>query len=81
MRHIDEDTVIIVSTSIDKKQEDVFKSLNDDQILIDAINEYKKMLSEDNIEIFKEKHNILITEKGYYLAIYVKDVNKIVENK
>lgn len=70
----DKDDILIVNTSISNKKEDVFKALKNDQILIDSINEYKDKLIDENVEIFHEKNNILITENGYFLAVFVGDV-------
>ena len=38
--------------------------------LLQAIKEYKQNLEEQDIEIFKQVDNLLITEKGYFIALW-----------
>jgi len=73
------DRIIIVSTGLDSKYENVIKSLSDDKYLIENINKYRKVLESDNIDIFKQENNILVTEKGYFLAIYEKAIECVVD--
>lgn len=69
--------IIICCTKLSEKKEDVFSALKNDIVLINAINEYKNELKKNNIEIFQQESNILITEDGYYIAFYVKDIKSI----
>jgi len=64
---------------LSSKKENVFKSLNNDINLINAINKFKDDLKRNNIEIFEEKDNILITENGYYLAIFPEAIKEVIE--
>ena len=66
---------IIISTDLTAKKENVFKALKNDVDLINAINEYAFKLKNNNIEIWEQKDNILVTENGYYLAVYPEDIN------
>jgi len=42
----------------------VFKSLKNETDLVGSINEFAEELKNNNVEIFEQKNNILITEKG-----------------
>lgn len=68
------DTVII-STDLNAKKENVLKAQKNDADLINAINEFAFELKKNNIEIFEQRDNILITENGYILAVYPEDIN------
>ena len=66
--------VVIIKNELKSKKENVFKSLSNDLRLIDSINEFALKLKKDNIEIFEQEKNILITENGYYLAVFVENI-------
>jgi hypothetical protein len=72
-----EKEIVIIGTDLTAKKENVFKALKNDVDLINSINEFAIKLKNDNIEIFEQKDNILITEKGYYLAVYPENINPI----
>lgn len=66
---------IIISTiplSVDKSE--VLKMASNEESLVQAIKNYAEELQSNKIEIFHSQFNILITEKGYYLAFYEKDL-------
>lgn len=69
--------VIIVSTDLSAKKDDVFKSLDDSIELCDAISEYAEKLKETDVDIWEQKDNILITELGYYLAIFPNVIKEV----
>ena len=71
--------ILIVSTGLDSKYDNVIKSASDDKYLVENINKYRKMLETNNIDIFKQVDNVLVTENGYFLAIYADAVDKIIE--
>ncbi len=72
-------TVIIVGAEISTNKDDVFESLNNNSDLIEGINQFAKDLKKNNIEIFKQQDNILVTEKGYYIAVFPEDIRKVEE--
>lgn len=73
--------IVICCAKLSEKKEDVFNALKNDTILINAINGYKSELKKNNIEIFQQENNILITEDGYYIAVYAKELKKVKEQK
>lgn len=73
--------IYIIHAELSANKEDIYSAgLIDDEELITSINEYKKDLDEENVEIFKQDKNILITENGYYIAVYETDLSKRVDN-
>lgn len=72
-------TIVIVGAEITANKDDVFESLNNDVDLIEGINQFAKDLKKNNIEIFVQQDNILVTEKGYYIAVFPEDVKRVEE--
>ena len=72
-------TVIIVGAEITANKDEVFAALNNNVDLIEGINQFAKDLKKNDIEIFVQQDNILVTEKGYYIAIFPEDIKKVVE--
>ena len=70
---MNENDIIILGCGLEIKEEIVFKNVKDDSILIDAINKYESEL-DNNIDVFNKKQNIIVTENGYFLAVYKKDI-------
>ena len=72
---LDSDTIIITSWTLDRNHEESFKMTNDDKFLNDAIEKYyKQILEPDDVEVFFKNKNIIVTEKGYFGAFYLKDL-------
>ena len=67
-----EKVVLFYKAPLSNKYEDVEKALIDDPILNNEIKLRSQQLAKENIETFKIDKNILVTEKGYYIAIYEK---------
>jgi len=77
---MEENSVIILSADISSKKVDILKSKRDDSVLINGINEYyERVLKPNNIEIFERHDNILITERGYFLAAYAEEICEIID--
>jgi hypothetical protein len=72
-----EKTTIIINTPLSSKKENVFKGANNDIDLVNAIDTFKEKLKNNNIEVWEQKDNILVTENGYYLAVYPENINPI----
>jgi len=70
-----EKPTVIISTELSSKRENVFKAVNNDIDLVNAINLFKENLKNNNIEVWEQKDNILVTENGYYLAVYPENIN------
>ena len=70
-----ENSIIIISTDLSAKKENVFKAANTDVDLVNAITSYKEELKNNNVEVWEQKDNIIVTEKGYYLAVYPENIN------
>lgn len=76
---MEDEQIYIVHCSLEVKRDDVFLALKDDKELLIAIENYVKKLNSENIEIFEKEKNILITENGYYCAIWENDIKEKVE--
>lgn len=76
--------IIIIKAPINIKKDDIIiLAKNNDHKLIYEINLYKdKLKKENNIETFYYQDNIIITEKGYYIALWRNDIliNKLYSN-
>lgn len=51
----------------------VFSTAKSDIKLIEAINKERDRLIEEGVEIFEQKDNIIVTERGYFAAFYDKE--------
>lgn len=65
-----EDDIIITHLHISSNRNRVFLTAMNDKKLIAKIEEKIKECNEKDIEVWEQKYNIIITEKGYYAAIY-----------
>lgn len=67
-----EKVVLFYKAPLSNKYEDVEKAMIDDPILNNEIKYRSKELAKENIETFKIEKNVIVTEKGYYIALYEK---------
>jgi hypothetical protein len=75
-----ENTIVIVSCPLSMDKNKVFKLLQDDKELVDAINSYSKYIkTNDDIETFNNISNIIITENGYNIAVYGEDIKGVIK--
>ncbi len=44
--------------------------------IAECLHKYKEKLSSENTEIFSEQYNMLITEKGYVIAVFESELSK-----
>ena len=65
--------VLKLSGALSIPKDEIMKMQNKDPLLLQAIELYKKELFDENIEVFEEIDNILITEKGYYCMGFLED--------
>lgn len=68
------DNIIIVNLEISNRK-DVDKIISEDVFLVDAIVDFISILEDEDVEIYKVEKNILITEDGFYAAVYENSVN------
>ena len=73
----DPESILILTMPLDENKSRAFEQESTDEKLIKAIEDYIPALKENGVEIFEQKNNILITEQGYYLAVYSKDITII----
>lgn len=66
--------VVIVSAELASKLENVLKSRSDDGMLVETMDEYVEKFKSENVEIFERYDNILVTERGYYIAVFESDL-------
>lgn len=83
MESIDDNTIVILTADLAEDKNQILKSEKKDKFLIEGIEEFHFTdLEPRNIEVFEKHNNIYITEEGYYLAVYVGDIDEITkENK
>lgn len=75
MSEIDDYSVIILKAPITTKFENILKSKSNNIKLVEGINICADRLEGDNIEIFERHDNILVTEDGYIVAAFAKDIS------
>lgn len=77
-----EGTIVITSWPLDKGHEESFKISDSDEELCKAIKRYyEQVLEPDDIELFLIQDNIIVTEKGFFGAFYMKDFKAANEEK
>ncbi|MDC7248571.1 MAG: hypothetical protein PQJ49_01470 [Sphaerochaetaceae bacterium] len=75
------DNIIITKFPLSNEAEDVFRFVKEDPDLIEAIENVKKGLKKNSIEIFEHRGNIIATDVGYFGAFYESDLLKEDPNK
>ena len=79
MDSIDNETVLILTADLAENKNDILKAKKDDESLKSGIEDYyHRELKPNDIEVFEKHDNIYITEKGYFLAVYVSDIDEVV---
>ena len=73
------ESIVICQLPLSVKPEIAFKGTAADSHLVRAIVDYRKDLEKQNIEVFKRVNNVIVTEQGYYIAFYQKDLD-VAEN-
>lgn len=69
--------ISICHIELDEDAEEIKENLiRDDKTLITAIISYCGKL-DDDVEIFEQFSNLIVTEEGWYVALYSKDVKRI----
>lgn len=75
VEELDSDTIVITSWGLKIGHDESFKMVDDDKFLNDAIEKYYKQILElEDVEVFYKNKNIIVTEKGYFGAFYLKDL-------
>lgn len=65
--------ILLIEIPLSEKSEKVFSYSYDDKILNEFIDNILGQLEEEKIECFKRDNNVIVTEKGYYVALYEGD--------
>ena len=68
------DKILITLASLEEDKDKMFTLIRDDEQLIRAIDVFARDLVTKGVEIFDRQKNVLVTEEGYYMAFYEKDV-------
>jgi hypothetical protein len=72
--------VAIIKIGLEIKKEQVFLALQySDDILIGAMDDFAAGILSNNVEIFHREKNIIITENGYYISVYPRDLTEVKE--
>lgn len=67
--------IVITSCPLSVKKEEIFKMATPDSLLESAIKAYSKKMTQKGLETFEHYQNVIITEKGYFMAFYQSDLN------
>jgi hypothetical protein len=70
------DSIVIITYPISDDKDRIFATSNCDPMLVREIRDYKDKLAKDKIETFMHLDNIIVTEKGYYCAIWESSLKK-----
>lgn len=73
-------SIAITSLPLSVSFEEAEECSIDDKYLINGICQYRKILEQDDVEIYKRFNNMLVTSAGYYFAFYEDDL-KVVEDE
>lgn len=69
--------ILIISCPLSIKKEVVYSALKDDELLINEIIKFSDYKANNGVETFKQRLNMIVTEEGYYLAVYEDDVVEV----
>jgi hypothetical protein len=67
--------IVLTELPLTKNKDEVFGIANKDKGLVQAIVKYRKELVGKGVEVWERKENILVTELGYFFAMYADDPN------
>jgi hypothetical protein len=72
--------VIIIKIGLEVAKDMIFLATKySDDTLIQAMDSFINELKGKNVEIFLREKNIIITENGYYISVYPKDLVEVKE--
>lgn len=66
--------ISIVSAPLTIPKEEIYDCAVRDHNLSDYICQFRKHLEKQGIEVYGRKENIIVTENGYYTAMYTDDI-------
>lgn len=66
--------IVITHCPLETNKDEVFAMAKSDEQLIDAIKRHSEKQSNEGVETFERKENIIATEKGYYCAFWESDL-------
>jgi hypothetical protein len=69
--------IAITSLPLSVSFEEACECSIDDKYLINGICQYRKILEQDDVEIYKRFNNMLVTSSGYYFAFYEDDLKTV----
>lgn len=72
--------IVITHCSLQEDAEEVWKMSKDDEVLINAIKKESEEQSLHGVETFERRHNIIVTDQGYYFAFYENDLRQTVRD-
>lgn len=80
MNNHEHENILITSCSIDENVDEVLKMVQDDDRLISEVAKYcKKLVQDEDVEIFDQFKNIVVTSQGYIMAFWESDLTRIVK--
>jgi len=69
--------IIVVKLLLSENSQSVFSIAVKNDALNFKIASYLDILDNENIECFKRVGNIIATEKGYFIALFEKDIDNL----
>ena len=69
--------IVVVCIELSTPLEDILSMCRKDEDLLELIQDHKEFLIKEDIEIFEERDNLLITEIGYYMSFYDTEIEKL----
>lgn len=70
--------ILIATIELSNSKDEVFALVDNNPLLITAIEGTKTGLVEKGVEIWDQKDNIIVTEAGYYCAFFEDQVKSFV---
>ena len=71
--------ILITCIELSYPKEDVFDMADNNYLLLTAIGNVKTDLEQKGVEIWDQKDNIIVTEKGYICAFFEEQVKVVVK--
>lgn len=75
------DDVVVIHIPLKVDSEKVFDLISNKPDLVKKISEKSRTLANKDIETFEQRCNIIVTEKGFYVALESRNAYKAVDLK
>lgn len=69
--------IVVATIPLSEKAESVFTMSKNDPHLIREMDLFRGELEKDGVEVFEQRDNIIVTERGYFCCFYAQDLVKV----